>query len=455
MNKTIPVRQSPSHKLDHQFGSFNKSRYISPDWLDRELQCVWGKTWQAAAHLSDLRQPGDYLVYELGQESILLACNDDGQIKAFYNVCQHRGVKLVDRHCGNSDGFRCPYHSWRYDNGGRLNYVPGDDSFQQGLPMEELSLPEVRCETALGFAWISLDSSIEPLQEYLEDMLPLMSHYEFEHMTLVQDQTVSINCNWKAVHDNFSELYHVPYLHPQHRRFSDCSNAINELYPRGHSRVWVPGATTDSLFAQPEAATDLLAMQLLELGLRPEDYDGRVDEIQDAIRKARRELAAEGHSFYGNFSDEELSDVMQTNVFPNCLFTHQPGMLWLMRLRPHATDPNRCYMDKLSFERLPAEEDVDLQPKKSEADANGGQRPEHDGFDYAEVIAGTKSMTDTIDQDLSLLAHAQQGMLSEGFRGPWLNEMECRVSHFHERLEEMIPEGTRPEGARPEGTRVD
>ncbi|MEP5837518.1 MAG: aromatic ring-hydroxylating dioxygenase subunit alpha [Marinobacter sp.] len=401
----------------------NKDRYISSDWMQREWEQVWKKSWQIAVPLSDLKAPGDFAVYQLGPESILLSCTEAGEIKAFYNVCQHRGMRLVADHCGHSDSFRCPYHSWRYNGQGQLTYAPDTEGFSDGLAPEQVGLGPVRCELALGFAWISLDDEIEPLADYLSDMLPLLSHYEFENMTLLQDQTVLVNCNWKAVHDNFSELYHVPYLHPQHRRFVDCTAATDELYPAGHTRVCVPGGTTDSRFDTPVMPTDILCMQLEALGLDPADYENRVDEVQAVIRKEKRKLAATT-PYYNNFSDTELSDVMQTNVFPNAIFSYQPEMLWLIRPRPHETDPNRCYLDKLSFERFPAAEQT--------------QRPTHDVFSYTDVMAGNKSMTDTIDQDLSLLSQAQQGMLSDGFQELWLNDRESRIHHFHQRLDELI-----------------
>jgi phenylpropionate dioxygenase-like ring-hydroxylating dioxygenase large terminal subunit len=448
MNQAIPPhRQSTRHQLGKPIVNFSKERYISPQWAAREWDRVWRRSWQAAAHVSDLREPGDHVVYDIGPESVLIARGNDGEVRAFYNVCRHRGVRLVDQRCGQADGFRCPYHSWRYDTDGSLAYVPNREAFQDGLPDDRLALRRVRCDVALGFAWITFDEDVEPLADYLVDMLPLMSHYEFENMTMTLDQTVVVNCNWKAVHDNFSELYHVHYLHPQHRRFVDCTNAISELYPRGHTRVWVPGATTDSLFSQPEQPTDLLTAQLSALGLDPAEYEGRVEDVQAAIRGAKRQLADTELPYFNNFTDEELSDVMQTNVFPNCIFTYQPEMLWLIRPRPHPTDPNRCYLDKISFERFPqAEEKLYLEGTDQPAPGDTlrhqqpgvAGRPVHDEFDYQDVIEGRKSMTDTIDQDLSLLAHAQQGMQSDGFDGLWLNEIECRVSHFHERLDECM-----------------
>ena len=443
MNAKQPLNQQGREAYSGQIKNFSKERYISADWYAREWRAVWAKSWIAAVHVSDLTDPGDYVVFDLGPESILLTCNGAGTVQAFYNVCQHRGVRLVDDHAGNSENFRCPYHSWRYGTNGDLIYAPHQEGFQDGLPEQTICLPKVRCEEALGLYWINLDTYAEPLTVFLKDMLPIMEHYEFGNLTLVQDQTVSINCNWKTVLDNFSELYHVHYLHPQHRRFVDCTESLSECYEGGHTRVWVPGATTDSLFSTPNKPTDLLTMQLEAFGLNPAQYEGKVDEIQAAIRVAKRELE-KTEPYYGNFTDEELTDVIQTNVFPNTILTYQPEMLWLMRLRPHAIDPNHCYLDKLSFERFPNSEEQrflegtdNLKEKRSESAGKNG-RPDWESFDYSDVIAGRATMTDTIDQDLSLLAHAQQGMHSEGFQSCWLNEIECRVSHFHEELERQV-----------------
>lgn len=193
----------------------------------------------------------------------------------------------------------------------------------------------------------------------------------------------------------------------------------------------------------PDKPTDLLTMQLEAFGLDPAQYEGKVDEIQAAIRVAKRALE-DKEPYYGNFSDEELTDVIQTNVFPNAILTYQPEMLWLMRLRPHATDPNQCYLDKLSFERFPRntaqrlpENAGNLEGQPTENIGKNG-RPERESFDYSDVISGQATMTDTIDQDLSLLAQAQKGMHSAGFQGSRLNELECRVSHFHEQLDTLI-----------------
>jgi phenylpropionate dioxygenase-like ring-hydroxylating dioxygenase large terminal subunit len=435
-----PLSQSLEQPLTRPMHRFGKERYISEQWLEDEWHGIWQRCWQVAVPLSDVAVPGDFATYEIGRESILITRDKHSQLRAFYNVCQHRGVRLVAEECGHQDSFRCPYHSWRYNPEGELTRAPAPTGFQDGLPTEQVRLKEVRCDQALGLVWICLDCAAEPLAEFLAALSPLMEHYRFEEMTLVEDQSVSINCNWKAVLDNFGELYHVPHLHPQHRSFVDCTQAVNDLYPGGHTRVIVAGGTTDSLFAQPEEPPELLKMQLEALGLVWEDYKGNIDAIRPAIQAAKRKLGESSLPFYSNFTDAELTDVAQTNVFPNMVCTYQPEMMWLMRVRPHPTDPNQCYFDKISFEMVP-EQVTDIGSAAGISRHHHDKpamRPQRDSFSYRDVLAGHKTMTDTIDQDLSLLSQAQQGMHSEGFGTLWLNEAECRVAHFHECLDALL-----------------
>ena len=114
MNAKQPLNQQGREAYSGQIKNFSKERYISTDWHAREWQAVWAKSWIAAVHVSDLADPGDYVVFDLGPESILLSCNGAGSVQAFYNVCQHRGVRLVDDHAGNTE-FPLPLpHAIRY-----------------------------------------------------------------------------------------------------------------------------------------------------------------------------------------------------------------------------------------------------------------------------------------------------------------------------------------------------
>ena len=249
--------------------------------------------------------------------------------------------------------------------------------------------------------------------------------------------------------DNFSELYHVDFLHPQHRRMVDCCNDTVHLFPNGHTGVAVPGATVNPRFRIPNEPTDLQSAQLENLGLDPADFNGRVLEVREAVQRRKREVGEDLGFDYSPFSDDQLSDVWQYNLFPNVILSFTPERCWVLRPRPHPTDPQQCYFDKLSMllfsdpriskdgKPILGSGSSSMQSGTTRPDEHG--RPERDVFDHQAVIDGEKTMTDTIDQDIELLAGVQAGMASEGFNTVWLNEDEMRVQHFHNELDRLIP----------------
>ena len=163
--------------------------------------------------------------------------------------------------------------------------------FSNGLPRQELALKVVEVEEALGLVFVRLTPGGLTLGEFLGPVLGLIAPYRIEAMSVTNDQTVSHTCNWKAILDNFAELYHVPFIHPIHRRMFECATAPFELFDHGHTAVYVPGGVTDSGFPIPELPTDMLALQLRALGLDPDAYRGRVEAVRPALQKAKRGIA--------------------------------------------------------------------------------------------------------------------------------------------------------------------
>ena len=406
------------HTSTNRPHTFTKDRYISPDTMAQEWQHVWRNTWLLACVEQDLAKPGDFYVFPIGPEQILLTRTSDGGINAFYNVCQHRGLRLVHESCGNSRFFRCGYHAWTYGNDGSLKAAPHREQFLQGLDLEGRGLRRVHVDVWDGIVFVHLGENPMPLQDFLGPVVDALAAYRFRDMTVVEDQTCWLNCNWKAVVDNFGELYHVDFLHPQHRSMVDCCNDTVHLFPHGHTGVHVPGATTNPRFPIPEQPTPALAARLMDVGLKAEDFVGRVPQIRAAVQ-ANKRIHAQSRGFdYSAFADEQLTDAWQYNLFPNTVMSFGADFCWILRPRPHATDPGRCEFDKISLVRLPPGQ-------------NRPPRPTRDVFEYDAVLRGEKSMTITIDQDVELLKHAQSGMQSAGFDAVWLSEEEARVQHFH------------------------
>jgi phenylpropionate dioxygenase-like ring-hydroxylating dioxygenase large terminal subunit len=261
-------------------------------------------------------------------------------------------------------------------------------------------------------------------------------------MTLVGDQTVFLEANWKAVFDNFGELYHVEHIHPQHAMLFDCPTAQVELFANGHTSVEIVGHTVNSTMPIPEEANFYQRAQCEKFGLNPDDFAGRILEFRLAMQQRRREMGPALGYDYSDLSDSRLTDIEQYNLFPNTMVTVQPEAALVMRARPHPTDPNKCYWDKFTFK---------LQPNPAVAERAGVAftpwkenellpipRPEHDEFTQEDVIAGRKTMDATVDQDIHFIRDIQSGMHSRGFTSQLLNEEEARVQHYHDWLDHFM-----------------
>ncbi|MGI9323574.1 MAG: aromatic ring-hydroxylating oxygenase subunit alpha [Pseudomonadales bacterium] len=428
--------------------NYETDRYVSPEYMEQEWSEVWRNTWLLAGLVSDVKQPGDYFVFDLGREQFLLTCTSSGAVQGFYNVCQHRGNRLVKDERGHANNFRCAYHAWSYDLDGQLKIVPYEERFAAGVPHKERSLRPVHTEIWDGFVFINMAPSPQPLSDFLGPVVEHLKPYRFADMRLVEDQTVHHQCNWKAVVDNFSELYHVDFLHPQHKRMVDCCNDTVHLFPGGHTGLAVPGATVNPRFPVPDEPTDIQSAQLQNLGLDPADFSGRVMDVREAVQRRKREVGHEKGMDYSGFDDAQLSDVWQYNLFPNIILSFTPEHCWIMRPRPHPTDPQQCYFDKLSLLKF-ADPAINSESRgvvgggravlqaRTDLD-NGYVRPNRDAFDHHAILSGEKTMTDTIDQDIELLGGVQAGMASAGFESVWLNDDEMWVQHFHNHLDTLV-----------------
>lgn len=432
-----------------QRAALNKSRYTSTDSVAREWDTVWTRSWLFAGLVSDLEDPGDYFLYNIGRESIVIVRQSDDDIVAFYNVCQHRGNRIFtgsnDCFVGHVKEVTCPYHGWRYGLDGSLLSIPDEERFAPPVDKAQRSLQTIRHHVWAGMVWLCMDEQAPSFSDFLGPVLRKLTAYPFEKMQLAKHQTVLIEANWKTVRDNFLEQYHVDFIHPQHASLVDCCNSTNILWPHGHSATMVEGYVTDSRYPEPQETPPHLEELLRGLGLTPEDFNGRVSDIRQAVQRQKRQLGPELGFDYSSLSDEQVSDVWQFDLFPNTFMTIQAEELWIYGPRPHPTDPNKCFFDKWTLQ-LPTEIATDIERgltlNPSLVASREDERPDHAVFTADDVIAGEHTLTITLDQDIYLLADMQAGMHSRGFRSAVLNQDEVRVQHFHDWIDRCFEDNT-------------
>ena len=414
-------------------------RYYSREFMEQEWENVWTKTWLIMARSEEMPEPGDFCVEQIGRESILIVRQRDGAIKAFYNVCQHRGNKLVAVSEGSLDAFTCPYHSWRFELDGACSFAQDPEDFSGGSPCADASLVEIACDVFAGFVWINMDPDCGTLRTALGSIWDEWQAYPLEHMTRVQATSVRMPCNWKLILDNFHETYHLPTAHPEGIEYSEDSYLDTRivLFEHGHAlgqtKCCIPSRR---LPAHKPLLTDPITAELRRWDLDPDSFKGREYETRLAVQQQKRKLGeARGCAHYARLSDDQLTDTFHYTVFPNFAASINPDGLLFLRALPHPTDPERCSFDCWYYTFGVANSFGSLLTLDG---AEGKSHAEREWVDF-----GEKSLGVVLDGDAYLLAGQQQAMHSRGYRGALLAGQERRIAQYHDLIDRYI-DGDRP-----------
>jgi nitrite reductase/ring-hydroxylating ferredoxin subunit len=189
------------------------ARYTSREFFQQEVENVWRKTWQVACRENRLRNPGDFFVYDIVDDSILLTRTESGEIKGFYNSCLHRG-RALKRGAGRADNFRCPYHGWVWSLQGDFEGAPCQWDFPH-VTEEAFKLPEVKVATWGGWVFINMDEDAPELAQYMDILPAHMDQWKHEQRFVAAHVEKVIGANWKAALEAFIESYHAIATHPQ------------------------------------------------------------------------------------------------------------------------------------------------------------------------------------------------------------------------------------------------
>ena len=203
--------------------------YYDPDVLALEDERIFSRTWQFVAHVAQLAEPGRYLTAMAGSQPVLVLRDPEGELRAFRNVCRHRGSQLLSGsgECGKA--IRCRYHGWTYKLEGDLIGVPEGRSIP-GLDKSALGLFCARVEELCGLIFVNLDPDATPLAEQVAGLPERLARYRFEELRPQVEDVSAQPANWKVVMDNYLEGYHVPIAHPGLMRLYDYKNYNVELH---------------------------------------------------------------------------------------------------------------------------------------------------------------------------------------------------------------------------------
>lgn len=195
--------------------SLDQAFYTDKDIYQRDLEAVYFKCWLYAGHLSEIPHVGDWFLFEMAGESVIIVRSDDNIVSALVNVCRHRGSRICIEKQGCSKKLVCRYHGWSYSLDGRLHSAAhmGDE-----FDKSEIRLKKIHTETLEGMIYINFSEHPAPFDPVREGLSGCLHPYRLDKAKVAQRQSYTINANWKLAVENYSECYHCAPSHPEYTR---------------------------------------------------------------------------------------------------------------------------------------------------------------------------------------------------------------------------------------------
>lgn len=422
--------------VDNGTGLISPERYYSAEWAEHEWEKIWSKVWTMAGFESDLEEVGDYFTYELGPESFVIV-RTPSRIRAFYNVCPHRGNRVVLEERGTVvDGFVCTFHSWKFGLDGSLQKVTDEETFRKEVLCGLTGLEEVRCETWQGLVFVSMDQTVQNLATYLAGISDHMDSFLLRDMKPVRWVTTQWPVNWKVALDVFMETYHVHGIHHEVMPILNEYNVQLDCFNNGMSRMLLRFCEPSPRIQGREELTEAMKISLQEGGIDPETFEGTALDVRDAVRRAKLKRAAISYLDYSRYLPNQMTDDWNYNVFPNITLNLHPEGALIQRLRPVMGDPESCIYEMITLIH-PVDDPTYRLPQYIDPDASIDCRKAAE-VQYLTFRDGEPGMGLITDQDRAILGRVQAGVKSKAFRGNRLSEQELRLRHFHAEVDRLM-----------------
>lgn len=278
--------------------SLHADAYVDPVWFEREQRSLFSTTWQWVAHVEKLRDPGSYVAVEVAAMPIVAVRDKLGELRAFYNVCQHRAHPLLEGE-GRAGAIVCPYHAWTYGLDGQLA-VARQTANLVDFDTSEICLQQVQVEEFCGFVYVSLDVDAAPLAEQAGDLGAEIAHWapDVENLTFAHRLTYDIESNWKNVVDNFLECYHCHIAHKDFVSLVDMDTYKVTTHGIYSSHMAEAGRSANSAYDVSDATVTDHAVWWLWPNTCLMRYPGRGNMIVLNVIPVGPERTLETYDFY-------------------------------------------------------------------------------------------------------------------------------------------------------------
>ena len=426
-------------------------RYFDPEFYALEREKLWPRVWQMACRLEEIPKPGDYSVYDIFDQSVIVTRVDATTVKAYHNACRHRGVQLVQDRGSAPDGFTCPFHGWQWKTDGKCKFVFSPGLFEKDqLRGNDLALRECRLETWGGCAFINFDDNAPALRESIEPFATMHDAWKVESLRTEWWLAARLPVNWKLAMEAFMEGYHVMATHPQLMPpgATPGEGTIYAQLPRELSPMspylTIPTAPMPATVGSREfIEMNLYFMRLLNKGMAgmTHEKDIKVAErlldtkLPDdpagatvAWRKILNDAVMKDHQHQGmDIGDLHEVDAKQFATSVNFCFPHYfllptYGSASSYRIRP--LGPEECLFELWSLTRFP-----------------DGQTPPNIKTPTP-MAPDDPRWPDIPTQDFANLPRQQRGLHTKGFEFMRLsNQMEGLIGNYHQLIDGYLAGG--------------
>ena len=413
------------------------SRYTSEEFAKLERERMWPFVWQFAAREEDLPEPGDFVVYENVGRSYIVSRQDDGSVRAFHNVCLHRGRKLRSED-GHADRFVCPFHGFAWNKDASFDAMACKWDFPH-LTDEKMELPQAQVARWQGYIFIREAAEGPTIKEYLAPLPEHFKRWRHEECTTVVRVAKAVPANWKIVMEAFMEAWHTIVTHPQLLPFTGDCNAGYRTWGDNVNVNLVPFGIVSPHITETRSEQWIVDEFVKYNGRSSDNYDADADPMAitvpegmtarqalgDAMRAAYTAQTGYDHS---DASDCEVLDGLVYNVFPN--FSpwggYMPNIVY--RWFPGET-PNTCVMEVRVLSRVPKGQPMPagVPVRKLSIDQKWTEAPE------------LGMLGEVFEQDMENLPEVQEGLhASKTGEVNLANYQEIRIRQFQDTLGKYV-----------------
>jgi phenylpropionate dioxygenase-like ring-hydroxylating dioxygenase large terminal subunit len=402
-----------------------KVRYVSAEFAALENERLWPRVWQLACTVDHVPAPGDYFEYRIGPYSVLIVRDDDGTLRAFQNVCRHRGNALCQGSGGGLTELRCPFHRWAWDLCGELREVPSRKAFGI-LRNEDFPLVPVQVDPWGPMVFVNLDLDAPPIMDFLEGVPDDAAWADVDEFRCQVTATTSVDCNWKVVVDGFSETYHVQGIHAELLGSIDDVNAPQRLWER-HGVSYqdygvpsprlgrdVPDEVVWESFVQTQG--DRMGPDYRRAQPMPPIPSGV--SVRDVIAERIRANQSRFGIDLSRFGNGQILRLSQYNLFPNITVLLWGEMLNLLVARP-GPSPDKAELTSYLLHRAPSPDTPRSKPRDL-------TMPVESDFGFV------------LNQDIEILQTAQRGLRQPGLTHLVVSGEESRIINMQRNLERYL-----------------